>query len=250
MEDVMNRGKIQGMPEAQKGSGFTLIELLVVIAIVSILAAILFPVFARARENARRTSCLSNMKQIALGVMQYTQDYDERFPRIGGKAPTTIRPYGWADSLQPYLKSTQVMKCPSVGGAVTVPETLGYVEYFFNIMLNDGYSGVSVASVNFAATTVMLGDGANGNARYSTDGYTSNTGGMSSACRQPDGAGHFAALRITDARHLEGANFAFADGHVKWLKGVIDASERNIMPIYDCGTPHSQAKGYPTFAIN
>ena len=63
-----------------KRSGFTLIELLVVIAIIAILAAILFPVFARARENARRTSCVSNLKQIGLGIMQYTQDYDERYP--------------------------------------------------------------------------------------------------------------------------------------------------------------------------
>jgi len=234
----------------RRQSGFTLIELLVTIAIISILAAILFPVFARARENARRASCMSNMKQIALGVMMYTQDYDERFPRIGGKVPTTIIPYGWADALQPYTKSTQVFKCPSVGENVSTPETLGYVEYFFNIMLNEGVSGVSIAAVNEPTTTIMAGDGASGNARYSTDGYTSNTGGMSSACRQPDGAEHFTQLRVTDARHLEGVNFAFADGHVKWLKGVLDGAGHNIMPVYDCATPHNQANGYPTFAIN
>jgi prepilin-type N-terminal cleavage/methylation domain-containing protein len=87
--------------------GFTLIELLVVIAIIAILAAILFPVFARARENARRASCQSNLKQIALGVFQYTQDFDEKFPRQGDDitlisapaANTTFQPYRCAESL-------------------------------------------------------------------------------------------------------------------------------------------------------
>ena len=88
-------------------SGFTLIELLVVIAIIAILASILFPVFSRARENARRASCQSNLKQIALGIVQYNQDYDGRYPAVaaglGGAAPYTD-PYGWASSTQPYLK--------------------------------------------------------------------------------------------------------------------------------------------------
>jgi prepilin-type N-terminal cleavage/methylation domain-containing protein/prepilin-type processing-associated H-X9-DG protein len=86
--------------------GFTLIELLVVIAIIAILAAILFPVFARARENARRASCQSNLKQIGLGLMQYTQDYDETMPMTGGAMP-------WSSALFPYMKSTQVWDCPS-----------------------------------------------------------------------------------------------------------------------------------------
>lgn len=118
-----------------KWSGFTLIELLVVIAIIAILAAILFPVFARARENARRTSCLSNVKQMGLAVMQYTQDNDERFPRsvdvITDPAQlNNVPPGGWwydgdqsaafgyviwfaAQTLHPYHKSTQLFLCPS-----------------------------------------------------------------------------------------------------------------------------------------
>ena len=95
-------------------SAFTLIELLVVIAIIAILAAILFPVFARARENARRASCQSNLKQIGLGFAQYSQDYDEKQPYalLGGNNAAN-RPLQWPDAIQPYIKSAQVFVCPS-----------------------------------------------------------------------------------------------------------------------------------------
>jgi prepilin-type N-terminal cleavage/methylation domain-containing protein/prepilin-type processing-associated H-X9-DG protein len=93
--------------KASVSSGFTLIELLVVIAIIAILAAILFPVFARARENARRTSCASNLKQLGLGIMQYTQDYDEKLPNDWDGA------HSYKQHIQPYLKSAQIWVCPS-----------------------------------------------------------------------------------------------------------------------------------------
>jgi len=86
--------------------GFTLIELLVVIAIIAILAAILFPVFQKVRENARRTACLSNMKQIGLAFMQYNQDYDETFPY------STNYGSGWAERIFPYAKSIAMFQCP------------------------------------------------------------------------------------------------------------------------------------------
>jgi prepilin-type N-terminal cleavage/methylation domain-containing protein/prepilin-type processing-associated H-X9-DG protein len=94
---------------------FTLIELLVVIAIISILAAILFPVFARARENARRASCQSNLKQIGLGIMQYVQDYDERLPlrRFAPIVSPNWDDNSWRTVIQPYVRSTQLMMCPS-----------------------------------------------------------------------------------------------------------------------------------------
>src|SRR5688572_12801376 len=92
--------------------GFTLIELLVVIAIIAILAAILFPVFARARENARRASCQSNLKQVGLGLLQYSQDYDERFPILYYNV-MPVPNEGWASFIQPYMKSSQVFQCAS-----------------------------------------------------------------------------------------------------------------------------------------
>jgi prepilin-type N-terminal cleavage/methylation domain-containing protein len=94
--------------------GFTLIELLVVIAIIAILASILFPVFARARENARRASCQSNLKQIGLGIMQYSQDYDEKYvPRDAGWTDAEQRCNSWPLLIQPYVKSVQLFACPS-----------------------------------------------------------------------------------------------------------------------------------------
>ncbi|RYG56957.1 DUF1559 domain-containing protein [bacterium] len=93
--------------------GFTLIELLVVIAIIAILAAILFPVFGRARENARRSSCQSNLKQVGLGIAQYTQDYDEKMPVAYWEITPGGRQFAWKDAVQPYVKSIQIFACPS-----------------------------------------------------------------------------------------------------------------------------------------
>jgi prepilin-type N-terminal cleavage/methylation domain-containing protein len=94
-------------------SGFTLIELLIVIAIIALLAAILFPVFARARENARRISCVSNLKQMGLGVQMYVQDYDGAYPMMSSPSATTPRTR-WADYIFPYVKSEELFICPSL----------------------------------------------------------------------------------------------------------------------------------------
>src|ERR1035438_8078601 len=92
--------------------GFTLIELLVVIAIIAILAAILFPVFAKAREKARAASCLSNCKQLGLAMMQYVQDFDEAYPMVYSNLSATVR-YVWGDVISPYCKNLQIFACPS-----------------------------------------------------------------------------------------------------------------------------------------
>ena len=119
--------------QAAKRRGFTLIELLVVIAIIAILAAILFPVFARARENARRASCQSNLKQLALGIIAYVQDYDEKLPIVLGNNVNNDNGYGWAGSTQSYLKSTQILQCPSEPtppGTTTSSTT--FSDYWYN----------------------------------------------------------------------------------------------------------------------
>jgi len=206
-----------------RANGFTLIELLVVIAIISILASILFPVFARARENARRASCMSNMKQLGLGMMQYVQDYDEKYPLImyndGEKAlppnhGTHTVPYAWncwAFRIYPYVKSVQVFNCPS--DTVTWDgdsSVSAQVSYGVNQSLLELYSALSMASIENVSQTIMMGD-SGGSTRYAfAETRTS-------------------ARWISD-RHLDGSTFAFADGHAKWFKLSRDASGYPIAP--------------------
>jgi len=207
--------------------GFTLIELLVVIAIIAILAAILFPVFGRARENARRSSCQSNLKQIGLGVIQYTQDYDEKFP-IHNQGSF---PQGFFVLIQPYIKSTQLYQCPSdTYEAGTNPANDRYTDYAYNVAMG-AESGVvrslSIAAMTQPTLTVMVTD------EYKGLGDSWSSGcGAASRCN----AG-LATFRATVAqRHLEGQNVMFADGHVKWYKGLSDTQSSAI---YSMCTPGS-----------
>ncbi len=186
-------------------TGFTLIELLVVIAIIAILAAILFPVFARARENARRASCQSNLKQIALGIKQYTQDYDERFPLDATNDAATV---GWAFIIQPYLKSEQIYQCPSDSSPMPIAadpalraNEIGYTDYWYNgnfmtAPITSGGVGIKEAQLTYSSNTVLNGDGIGSAAVYQRTSTPSSG----------------------SARHLEGANYSFADGHVKWFR--------------------------------
>src|ERR1700679_638565 len=115
--------KISKRKSMQRQKGFTLIELLVVIAIIAILAAILFPVFAKVREKARQTTCASNEKQLSLAVLQYVQDYDEKFPACfdQGRTPNI----NWGQEIYPYVKSLGAFACPSNVIAGAGP-TMGY----------------------------------------------------------------------------------------------------------------------------
>lgn len=200
--------------------GFTLIELLVVIAIIAILAAILFPVFARTRENARRTSCLSNLKQLGLGILQYTQDYDEKLPGVRKlNAPTAY----WGILIQPYVKSTQVFICPN-GAPHSATSTGEYSSYGYNYILGiDATTVVSLAAIANSAETVMIGDSwAHLPAPNDLLGYailyspnSSNLSSYPSWWRKVQGSGPQYIGTLTQ-QHFNGANVAYADGHAKW----------------------------------
>lgn len=219
---------------AARRSGFTLTELLVVIAIIAILAAILFPVFARARENARRSSCQSNLKQIALGIFQYTQDYDEKFP-IYRTAMSPPNPYAWSDAIQPYMKSLQLYQCPSEPTPPTNdPVAAGYTDYALNLRLmygdvtgadesaGDGGSK-SLSILTQPSITVMM-----------TDFYATNpTNAWIVGCDPRPCTAGLATWRDPNAtnyalRHLDGMNFSFTDGHVKWYKSL-DATHSGVV---------------------
>ena len=169
--------------------------------------AVGFPLSARARDNARRSSCQSNLKQIMLGLAQYRQDSDGYFPRVAwNPAPEKPRkdcndgpPFGWNDGIQPYLKSTCILQCPSniePPSRDMFPEHAGYTDYWINARLS--------AQKSASAQTIALGDDdGRGTSRASKSAFPSN---WKSA---PEDAWFL--------RHRGGANYAFADGHVKWL---------------------------------
>ncbi len=236
-------GRCQETMKPSRRNGFTLIELLVVIAIIAILAAILFPVFARARENARRASCSSNLKQIALGVFQYTQDYDEKFPCYSGGPGNA----GWAEEVQPYLKSLQIYQCPSDSVAPTSdPATSGYTDYGFNLQLGwnvtTGSSGAkSLAILTSPSLTVMNFDYTSGTATSWSSGCASSAN--ANTC---DAAGKADFPGTVAQRHLDGQNFSFADGHVKWFKG---ANATTSAAVWNDITPGSTSGSGPTFNL-
>ena len=167
----MMRNKMEGRTLAARASGFTLIELLVVIAIIALLAAILFPVFSAARERARSATCQSNLKQIGLAVMQYTQDYDETYPMMvegnwcdtGGSCNSTPA-IAVPVTLYPYTKNNQVWKCPDATTRTWANYDYGYAAYLGSQEYNGVVSSVgipmtsSVSSLKSAAMLVMAAD--------------------------------------------------------------------------------------------
>ena len=192
-----------------KKRGFTLIELLVVVAIIAILAAILFPVFARAREQARRASCASNLKQVGLAMKMYIQDYDEQFP--SNELPD-IGELGWAEQISTYQRNTQVLQCPSESQQQQQPDL--YTDYYMSVWLSARPDGVHEGSIEFPANTVMNGEGpaskSNAYCQAVRGGETMGGTG-STSWLLPD-------IQVNARRHSEGTNFLFIDGHVKWLR--------------------------------
>jgi len=221
---TVNGHEEENMKNASTKHGFTLIELLVVIAIIAILAAILFPVFARAREKARTATCQSNLKQIGLAAMMYASDYDEVMGNYYSYRPYPTYLYWWADMLQPYIKSYQVVECPSGSwsyGSLRPPGLPNpwICSYAFPIMWMDG-SGNTIpgvpnspmADIPDPAGTIMFVDSIS--AEIFTGGSLSFT--IDGANGVTDlGTGTYPRVA---ARHSGGFNVAFCDGHVKWLR--------------------------------
>jgi prepilin-type N-terminal cleavage/methylation domain-containing protein len=218
--------------------GFTLIELLVVIAIIAILAAILFPVFARAREKARQTSCLANVKQLTLGILMYAQDYDEKIICTIGWPSNIWTP--WHELIQPYVKNIQIRRCPSNDSVDP--------GYGFNYRASEAdpnnvcdaphmwHQPFPIGRFRNPSGTILIGD----------NGHISNPTAPPSQWNE-DGAGNWwGYLRFsqsptcyvtniwgpdpwrTPRRHNEGDNFGFIDGHCKWLSAsTANAGDRS-----------------------
>lgn len=201
---------------------FTLIELLVVIAIIAILAAILFPVFAQAREKARALTCLSNMRQLGTGFAMYTQDYDECLVplAIAPPAPTpAVIPGGrtwWPDLLQPYVKNFQIFRCPSLP-----PNRLGIGYNHPELAVWLG-GGLSIATIDKPADTVALADTAVIGNPTETDPNKWRPASATSDSyffRTPTNMPYYNddPARVVN-RHQEMTNVAFVDGHAKAVK--------------------------------
>jgi prepilin-type N-terminal cleavage/methylation domain-containing protein/prepilin-type processing-associated H-X9-DG protein len=214
--------------------GFTLIELLVVIAIIAILAAILFPVFAQARESARKISCLSNLKQLALGWVMYSQDYDEAYPMTAQCCDATGSQMYWQAMIEPYvknggtsqvwLKKTSVYICPNYLKVPPAKDEAGNPGDDPNV----GQYPLSSYSPNFSPTTAWWALGAGWAGENSAIGTQASTGRPSQqillapnhdCCIETWGGGGSNNWTRAAVRHAEGANYSLLDGHAKWYRG-------------------------------
>jgi len=239
-------------------TGFTLIELLVVIAIIAILAAILFPVFARAREKARQSSCTSNLKQIGTAFMMYVQDYDEVLPDtvMGRDAPDhPARTRAWTAVIMPYVKNQELFKCPSAwwgssamgswgninGGYGAMVQVLGYnnslgynaADWGGDPNLDAPGHGQPIAMMTAPADNILVCDSSNWNCHRGFWERTDNASHPNAAIAQQYNNAYY----VVDSRHNGQANVAYADGHVKSLpQGIQNCPRAHSNPIAGAGS--------------
>ena len=187
-------------------TGFTLIALLVVIAIIAILAALLFPVFAGAREKARATACLSNEKQIGQGITLYMQSWDDTYPVVVHKPGE--EDHAWVEQLAQYVKTRNLNRCPSDSGFE--PDGFHTTSYFINVYFN---GAITMADIPEPSNTIYIAE-ANENA--AGDHYHPNLG--------------IAEMKeeLAPRRHNGGANYLFADLHARWMRFEATLAPKNL----------------------
>jgi len=224
---------------------FTLIELLVVIAIIAILAAILFPVFAQAREKARATSCLYNLKQLALGWLMYAQDYDETYPMTAAqrdKNDPNTQQYYWLEMIDPYVKNggsnsqdlrakTSIYVCPNYLVGAPLVDEAGNDSTTNNTNGPSPVTGqypLTSYAPNFSPTTAWWALGADWAGENAQVGTLASTGKPSQqimlapnhdCCVETWGGGGYNNWTRAARRHTDGANYSMLDGHAKWYRG-------------------------------
>ncbi len=204
--------------------GFTLIELLVVIAIIAILAAILFPVFAKAREKGRQTVCLSNLKQIGLAVSMYASDYDDQMPWcqtfVAWGYVGELGMPGWLQAIEPYTKNTGVYKCPSAPGQALTHYTFNACAMGLAMTYGSARGAYGLDSPAEPAAAWMVADAGTRDTVWPSDIATSDA--------DPTNELQVAGLPAADSnvyllfpgRHNDGNNLVFMDGHAKWLRAM------------------------------
>jgi prepilin-type N-terminal cleavage/methylation domain-containing protein/prepilin-type processing-associated H-X9-DG protein len=233
--------------------GFTLIELLVVIAIIAILAAILFPVFAQAREKAKQAACLSNLKQLDLAFIMYVGDYDDLFPPSTDWG-TAHDYYCLWDVMNPYIKNAGVWACPSIsytvdmypappmdGAAGWWSRDVPKCGYAYNYGLERDWTKVKLGQVRYPSDAFLIADGMDltvcpGSPDHFNRVAYAGTCGWSICC--DNGGGGCGDPRLysaeNDTRHSGGSNIAYVDGHVKWQSATSIYASMAANPGNEC----------------